>query len=87
MLSISRTVQQRILDDPERGLGGARKAVQKTKPLGLSFTEEFQREAVAMLLDGHSAPAVAERFGVVQPRSSVRCGPNRAVRGTRNERD
>lgn len=28
------------------------------------FTEEFRREAVAMLLDGHSAASVAERLGL-----------------------
>lgn len=28
------------------------------------FTEEFRREAVAMLLDGHSASSVAERLGL-----------------------
>ena len=29
-----------------------------------SFSEEFKREAVQMLLDGHSAPSVAERLGL-----------------------
>jgi transposase len=28
------------------------------------FTDEFRREAVQMLLDGHAAPAVAERLGL-----------------------
>jgi transposase len=28
------------------------------------FTEEFRREAVQMLLDGHTAPSVAERLGL-----------------------
>lgn len=28
------------------------------------FTEEFRREAVQMLLDGHKAAAVAERLGL-----------------------
>jgi len=28
------------------------------------FTEEFRREAVQMLLDGHTATAVAERLGL-----------------------
>ncbi|HEY0985345.1 hypothetical protein [Schlesneria sp.] len=27
-----------------------------------SFTEEFKKEAVALLLDGHSASSVAERL-------------------------
>ncbi len=31
------------------------------------FTEEFKREAVQMLFDGHSAPAVAERLGLSGP--------------------
>ena len=29
-----------------------------------TFTDEFRREAVAMLLDGHSASSVAERLGI-----------------------
>ena len=29
-----------------------------------SFSEEFKQEAVQMLLDGHSAPSVAERLGL-----------------------
>jgi transposase len=28
------------------------------------FTEEFRREAVQMMLDGHSAASVAERLGI-----------------------
>ena len=28
------------------------------------FTEEFKRDAVQMLLDGHSAPSVVERLGL-----------------------
>jgi len=28
------------------------------------FTDEFRRDAVQMLLDGHSAPSVAERLGL-----------------------
>lgn len=31
------------------------------------FTEEFRREAVQMMLDGLSAPAVAERLGLSDP--------------------
>ena len=31
------------------------------------FTEEFRREAGQMLLDGHSAPSVAERLGLSSP--------------------
>ena len=32
-----------------------------------SFSEEFKQEAVQMLLDGHSAPSVAERLGLSGP--------------------
>lgn len=31
------------------------------------FTEEFRRDAVQMLLDGHSGPSVAERLGLKSP--------------------
>jgi transposase len=31
------------------------------------FTEEFRRDAVQMLLDGHSAASVAERLGLSCP--------------------
>ena len=43
------------------------KAVQKTKQSRRSFTAEFQREAVARLWEGHSAPSVAERLGLSNP--------------------
>ena len=46
----------------------SRKAVRKAQPSRRSFTEEFQREAVAMLLDGYSAPSVAERLELSNPR-------------------
>ena len=32
-----------------------------------SFSEEFKKEAVQLLLDGHSAPSVAERLGLTGP--------------------
>jgi len=32
-----------------------------------TYTEEFRREAVQMLLDGHSAASVAERLGLSSP--------------------
>ena len=32
-----------------------------------SYSEEFKQEAVQMLLDGHSAPSVAERLGLSSP--------------------
>ena len=31
------------------------------------FTEDFRREAVQMLLDGHTATSVAERLGLSHP--------------------
>ena len=31
------------------------------------FTDEFRRDAVQMLLDGHSAPSIAERLGLSSP--------------------
>ena len=44
----------------------------RKKPVGpagsrRSYPEEFRREAVQMLLDGHSAPSVAERLGLSSP--------------------
>ena len=45
----------------------SRRAVRKAQQSRRSFTEEFQREAVAMLLNGHSAPSVAERLGLSNP--------------------
>ena len=35
-----------------------------TKRPRRSFTDEFKKEAVALLLDGHSANSVAERLGL-----------------------
>jgi transposase len=32
-----------------------------------SYSEEFKQEAVQMLLDGHSAPSVADRLGLSGP--------------------
>jgi transposase len=32
-----------------------------------SYSEEFKQEAVQMLLDGHSAPSVAQRLGLSGP--------------------
>jgi transposase len=32
-----------------------------------SYSQEFKQEAVQMLLDGHSAPSVAERLGISGP--------------------
>ena len=39
----------------------------KTRRARRSYSEEFKQEAVQMLLDGHSAPSVAERLGLSGP--------------------
>ena len=41
-----------------------RKQVQSAPRRRREFTEEFKQEAVQMLLDGHTAPSVAERLGL-----------------------
>ena len=41
----------------------ARKSPEKSRTRR-TFTDEFRREAVAMLFDGHSASSVAERLGI-----------------------
>jgi len=41
---------------------------QKSKSKGRRhYSQEFKQEAVQMLLDGHSAPSVAERLGLSGP--------------------
>lgn len=40
------------------------KSTKQTLNVRRQFTEEFKREAVQMLLDGHSAPSVVERLGL-----------------------
>lgn len=40
------------------------KSTKKTSNVRRQFTEEFKRDAVQMLLDGHSAPSVVERLGL-----------------------
>ena len=45
----------------------SRKAVKASKRPRRLFTEEFKREAVSLLLDGHSAMSVAERLGLSNP--------------------
>ena len=45
----------------------ARKAPSKPAapvPKRRHFTDEFRRDAVQMMLDGHSAPSVAQRLGI-----------------------
>lgn len=44
----------------------ARKS-QATPPSRRSYSDEFRRDAVQMLLDGHSAASVAERLGLGSP--------------------
>lgn len=56
-----------------------------------SYSEEFKQEAVQMLLDGHSAPSVAERLGLSGPNvlyswkkeSLRRAGPAARTLGSR----
>lgn len=43
---------------------GALKAVEQSRSRRRRFPKEFKEEAVQMLLDGHSAPSVAERLGL-----------------------
>ena len=42
----------------------ARKPEPTARALRRVFTEEFRREAVQMMLDGHTASSVAERLGL-----------------------
>src|SRR5712692_9127733 len=42
----------------------ARKHAEVTAAVRQRYTDEFKREAVQMLLDGHSASSVAERLGL-----------------------
>ena len=42
----------------------SRKQTAKGKVPRREFTEEFKREAVQMLLDGHSARSICERLGL-----------------------
>jgi len=41
-----------------------RKRIETSSPSRRAFTDEFKQEAVQMLLDGHTAPSVAERLGL-----------------------
>ena len=40
---------------------------QPARPKRRQFTDDFRRDAVQMMLDGLSAPAVAERLGLSDP--------------------
>jgi len=41
-----------------------RKTSPKSTPNRRSYTDEFKRNAVAMLLDGHSAASIVQRLGI-----------------------
>ena len=57
---------------PKRSVAKSRSPVSKVRAAKVvpaarsrrTFTEEFRREAVAMVLDGHSPSSVAERLGI-----------------------
>ena len=40
------------------------KSTKQASNVRRQFTEDFKRDAVQMLLDGHSAPSVVERLGL-----------------------
>lgn len=44
--------------------GKARKPARPVRAARRVFTDEFRREAVQMMLDGHTAASVAERLGL-----------------------
>lgn len=48
----------------QRSLNMSRKQLPKEKISLRKFSDEFKREAVQMLLDGHSASSVCERLGL-----------------------
>jgi transposase len=56
-----RKIVKKLVARPVKDVGSK---VSKEKRTRRVFTEEFRREAVAMLLDGHSASSVAERLGL-----------------------
>ena len=45
----------------------SKKKVPQPAPGRRSYDEQFRREAVQLLLDGHSATSVAERLGLPNP--------------------
>ena len=57
-----RKIVKTLVTHPVKGLGSKAVPDKRTRRV---FMEEFRREAVAMLLDGHSASSVAERLGLV----------------------
>jgi transposase-like protein len=60
------TVQLLILQGRGRTIQWHRQSRSERSARGVR-TEEFKQEAVQLLLDGHSAPSVAERLGPSRP--------------------
>jgi transposase len=56
-----RKIVKKLATSPVKGVSSKSVKDKRTRRV---FTEEFRREAVAMLLDGHSASSVAERLGL-----------------------
>ena len=56
-----RKTVKKLVASPVKRVGSKALPDKRTRRV---FTEEFRREAVAMLLDGHAASAVAERLGL-----------------------
>ena len=46
------------------------------------FTEEFKRDAVQMLLDGHSASSICQRLGLTSPNLLYRWKRQRSSNGS-----
>jgi transposase len=42
----------------------SKRVSEESQPVRRRYTREFKEEAVQMLLDGHTAPSVAERLGI-----------------------
>ncbi len=60
-----RKIVKTLVTRPAKNMGAKPAKALKDKRSRRVFTEEFRREAVAMLLlDGHAASAVAERLGL-----------------------
>jgi transposase len=53
-----------VLEAHPQGATMAKRNTKSTKPGRRVFTKEFKREAVQMLLDGHSASSVSKNLGV-----------------------
>ena len=55
-------------------------ATAKSPPSRRQFSEEFRRDAVQMLLNGHSAVSVAQRLGLSSPNLLYRWKPQQLQR-------